>query len=328
MKNESFKENKVLDKCWKTTKILVILFVLIYIMTIFVAHRYIQKAEDRLVNDQDYPLLDPLRKFIAAENYIINIQDFRSYLHDLEDQYPTSLSVYYEQINSGSNISVNKNLNLFPASLSKLVQAIIVAKKVEKGSLSWDDRLKPQIGDLSMESGDLYKTIGDKSLTVEELMQELLVNSDNTAQNIFRHILNVQDYIHFQGETGLQDLYNEKGFISAKEYTRILRVLYTSSYLRPENSDKILDYLSKAKFKDYLSQGIPEDVVFAHKYGENKEYSVFLDSGIVYVPSKPYMLTVMIKGKDSTNSTREWAKSLMKDISSRAYQASSTKVKN
>ena len=117
----------------------------------------------------------------------------------------------------------------------------------------------------------------------------------------------------------MQDLYNEKGFISAKEYTRILRLLYTSSFLQPENSQKILEFMSEATFKDFLSQGIPSDVKFAHKYGENKDYNIFADSGIVYVPDKPYMLTVIIKGEDSSEETRAWVVKLMKEISEKAY---------
>ncbi len=269
---------------------------------------------------KEFTLLDPLRQFVPAENYITNIQSLREYLHQLEVKYPESISIYYENINSGSNISVNKDLRLFPASLSKLVQAILIVNKVEKGQMAFDQRLKALPEDLSSGSGELYKTIGESSLTVEELLQELIVNSDNTAQNIFRHYLDFSDYQDFQNNTGLQDLYNEKGFISSKEYTRILRVLYTSNFLKPENSQKILKYMSQSSFKDYLSQGIPDGVVFAHKYGENKDYNIFADSGIVYVPGKPYMISVIIKGKDSSPETRVWAASLMKEISQRAYE--------
>lgn len=269
-----------------------------------------------------YELLDPMREFMPQSSYIINIQDLRVYLHDLEDKYPENISIYYENINTGANISIGKDLRLFPASLSKLVQAILIVKKVEDGELKWDQELKPKPEDLSSDSGELYKTINSKSVTVEDLLEELLVNSDNTAQNMFRHELDVSDYVSFQQNTGLEDLYNEKGLISAKEYTRILRVLYTSNYLEPENSEKILELMAQAKFKDYLSQGIPNDIKFAHKYGENTQYNIFADSGIVYIEDKPYMLTVIIKGKDSSLETRNWATNLMKDISQKAYMVS------
>lgn len=274
------------------------------------------------VKDAKYPMLDPLREFISPDKYLINIEDLRNYLSALGEKYPDSISIYYEQINSGGNISVNKDLHLFPASLSKIAQAIILTKKIEKGDLTWDRELKALPEDISSDSGTLYQSIGDKSLTIEKLMEELLVNSDNTAQNIFRHYLTVDDYIAFQYETGLQDLYNEKGLISAKEYTRLLRVLYTSSYLEPENSEKILEYMSRATFKEFLSQGIPSDVKFAHKYGENILNNIFADSGIVYVPGKPYMITVIYKANDSSEETRKFVTSLMKEISEHVYEAS------
>lgn len=274
------------------------------------------------ITEAKFSMLDPLREFIPAENYITNIQELRVYLHALEEKYPDSISVYYENINSGANISVNKELRLFPASLSKLVQAILIVSKVENGTLSFDQELKALPSDISSGSGSLYRTIGDRSMTVENLLKELIVNSDNTAQNIFKHYLDFSDYEKFQYNIGLQDLYNEKGFISAKEYTRILRVLYTSNFLEPENSEMILRYMKDATFNEYLSQGIPPEVIFAHKYGENREYNIFADSGIVYVPGKPYMISVLIKGKDSTEETRNWAKGLMKEISEIAYTTS------
>lgn len=273
--------------------------------------------------NSDFEMLDPLRKFTSAENYLTNIEDLRTYLRGLGEQYPNSITIYYENINSGANISINRDLRLFPASLSKLVQAIIIVKRVEEGKLSFDQKLKILPTDLSYESGTLYKTITkDTSLTVEDLLKELLVNSDNTAQNVFRRYVDFEDYINFQNVIGLQDLYNENGFISSKEYTRILRVLYTSNFLHPENSQKILKYMADSTFKDYLSQGIPESVVFAHKYGENIEYNIFADSGIVYISKKPYMISVIIKGNDSNLTTRDEIVKLMKEISKKAYEVS------
>lgn len=309
--------NKLSERL-KYYKFGVVILLMLVLMAVFGWLPFAQKQD--LVGE--FSLLDPARVFLNQDDYLLNIQELRSYLHSLEEKYPDALSIYYEQINSGSNISVNKELKLFPASLSKLVQAILIVKKVEGGVLSWNQRLDTKPEDISADSGELYKTIGDRSLTVEELLRELLVNSDNTAQNTFKHYLMAEDYIDFQYATGLQDLYNELGFISAKEYTRLLRVLYTSSFLNPENSEKILEYMTQATFRNYLSQGIPSGVKFAHKYGENKTQHIFADSGIVYVPKRPYMITVMIRGNDSSEETRVWAQNLMKEISEHAYAVS------
>lgn len=316
--------NNTLEKLSQKLKYYKVWFVvLILVILVLVVVLFIQLPSKDSSSFGKFPLLDPSRAFLDQDKYLLNIQELRTYLHSLEEQYPGSISIYYEQINSGSNISVNKELHLFPASLSKLAQAILVARKVEESIFSWDKKIKILKEDISSDSGSLYQRVGEGSeVSVGDLLKELLVDSDNTAQNVFRRFLSVTDYLNFQELTGLQDLYNENGFISAKEYTRLLRVLYTSSYLDPENSEKILEYMSQSTFKDYLSQGIPNDIKFAHKYGENIQYNIFADSGIVYIPDRPYMLTVIIKGKDSSPETRLWAVNLMKEISEKAYDIS------
>jgi beta-lactamase class A len=315
------KRNKILERRWKIMLALAIIFLITRPVALYIVNNFIHKAaEDATKNN--YPLIDPARQFIPQEDYIINIQPLRTYLHGLEMQYPDQASIYYEQLNSGANISVNKNLHLFPASLSKLALALIVTKKVEEGTWSWNTKMDHTQADLSADSGEFYKSIGSDPTSVEKLLEELLVNSDNTAQNIFlRNVKIPEDYTSLQLETGLEDLYDAQGLVSAKEYSRLLRVLYTSSYLERENSEKILKLMSKANFHDYLSQSLPNGITFAHKYGENKAQSIFADAGIVYADGRPYMLTVILKGKDSTDASREWAVSLMKDISQHAYDA-------
>lgn len=298
--------------------ILVILFLALLAALLFPRQKNVNQSDDT----QYYSLLDPARKIIPQEDYLINLQNLRDYLLDIGKQYPDTISIYYEQINSGSNVSINKDVHLFPASLTKVVLGIIAAKKVNDGTWTWDKQFTVQDSDIDSGSGELYKTVkaGD-SFSLEDLVKDILADSDNTANNILRRNAVVDDYLSFQDETGLQDLYNDQGLISAKEYTRILRVLYTSSYLEPEDSQKILQYMGQSTFHDYLSQGIPSNITFAHKYGENKEQSIFNDSGIVYSDGRPYMITVLIKGKDSTDATRQWAVNLMKDISQHAYDA-------
>jgi beta-lactamase class A len=313
------RRNKILERRWKIVLIIAVLFVISRPIALKIVNNKIDQAKDNAVKN-DYPLIDPARQFIPQDEYITNVQSLRVYLQGLEKQYPDRISVYYEQFNSGANIVVNRDLRLFPASLSKLALALIVANKVESGILKWDTELSHTDADLSSGSGELYKTIGNKPTSVEKLVTELLTNSDNTAQNILRRNVTIEDYVSLQTETGLEDLYDMRGYVSAKEYSRILRLLYTSSFLERENSQKLLEMLANAKFKNYLSQSIPDNIKFAHKYGENTAEFIFADSGIVYVPGRPYMITVILKGEDASQKSYDWAVALMKEISEKAYE--------
>ncbi len=85
--------------------------------------------------------------------------------------------------------------------------------------------------------------------------------------------------------------------MSSKEYTRLVRALYTSTYLDEQYSQFLLDILSRTSYDAYLGQGIPDTIRFSHKIGENIEENVISDSGIVYIVGRPYMISVMINYK-------------------------------
>jgi beta-lactamase class A len=268
-----------------------------------------------------YPLINPARQYISQDDFIVNIQPLRQELGELvAKEKDIKISLYYEQLNTGANISINQDMKLHAASLTKLPEAMIVAKKVEMGEWDWDNQLILTQGDIDRGSGGLYHYPLNSRFTIEKLLEEMLVNSDNTAERIIYRNIKDDDTSRLIGDVGLEDLYNMEGKMSAKEYSRLYRALYSASFLNRENSTKILKFLSAAKFKDYLSSGLPEDIVFAHKYGENKEYRFVGDSGIVYFPNRPYLFTVMMELPDSTDESRDRAKYLMKEISIKAYE--------
>src|SRR5205809_36324 len=61
-----------------------------------------------------YPLVDPARELVSQENYLVNIQPLREELNKLVDENgKDSISLYYEQLNSGANITINKDLRLW-----------------------------------------------------------------------------------------------------------------------------------------------------------------------------------------------------------------------
>ncbi len=265
---------------------------------------------------QRYPLLDTSRNYIDQKNFIVNIQPLRNYLSQLDQQLgPNKMTVYVEFLNTGANISINQDLRAWPASLAKLPLAMEVFKKVEQGELKWSQELIIGSDDQDPRSGNLYKTLPDTSLTLYQVIKALLVDSDNTAQHMLLKIVNSNDIQELIDATGLQDLADVNGKISAKEYTRFFRALYYSSFLTPEDSQKILVLLNDASFKDYLSQGVPSGTTFSHKYGEDLDHHIYIDSGIVYLPGRPYMITLMLQNMD-----KDQAKKVMKDVSANARE--------
>jgi len=263
-------------------------------------------------NADKYKFLDPARGIYDKKDLIVDVQPLRDELNKIgEDK---RISIYFEFLPTGANIAVNKDAQFFPASLLKLPLAMTAVKKIERGEWKWENELVIMPTDKDERYGNLYqKPIGTK-LSIEELVKEMLINSDNTAYLMILRNLEPDEFQNTQKHLGLENFFSEDGKISAKNYAVILRALYSSSYLDPEDSEKLIELMAGSKTNEYLSAGLPEGVAISHKIGVSREENVHLDAGIVYVPNRPYFLIVMINTPD-----REMAKKEMKEISGKIY---------
>ena len=287
----------------------ILLFVLVWTYFVYIP----QKAKNTDANnDSKYELLNPARKFVNQKDLIVNIQPLRDELNKFEGS--QDISIYFEYLPTGANISVNKDAEFWPASLLKVPVAMAVAKKIEKGEWKWSNKLVLLASDKDEQFGTLYQEPTGSTHTIEELVRRVLVDSDNTANFILVRNLEEREIMSVYEHIGLKDFFYASGNIGAKKYSTIFRALYNSSFLTEENSQKILSHLSETKFNNYIQSGLPPDVSFAHKIGTGSEREVYLDSGIVYLKNRPYILTVMVKSKDEQAAIEK-----MKQISERAY---------
>lgn len=268
-------------------------------------------AGGELINN--YSLIDPARKFYKQDDLIINIQPLRDELSLMEKD--PNVSIYFEALNTGANISVNKDAEFFPASLLKVPMVIAAVKKIERKEWNWNTELEIAEQDKSKDFGELWKQSVGARFTVKELIKQVLINSDNTAYFILLRNLGPEEFLKIEKHLGLLDFFSKNKEISAKRYAPILRSLFSSTYLAAENSEKILELMSMSSFKNYLASGVPATVKFSHKIGISDEKKVFLDAGIVYLANRPYILIVMIKDHNANE-----AQKIMKDISQRAYE--------
>lgn len=296
------------------TKVLGISLAILLLTNIITAAFLLQaKTTQQVANP--YPFIDLARNYIPQEHFIVNIQPLREELQQLvRKEGPNTISLYFEFLNTGANIQINNETRFYPASLVKVPSAMIAMHKVEKGDWRMDSRLVLFEQDKDNRYGELHKQAVGTSFSVEELLKALLIKSDNTAHRMFMRNMTTVELGELQNAIGLQDLYNERQEVSAKEYSRLLRALYNSSFLSRQNSQQILQWLAQTEFKHSLAAGLPKNTTFAHKIGEDNLEQNYLDSGIVYLPNRPYLITVMVK-----QHTKPQAEALMRRISQAAH---------
>ena len=302
--------------------ILCCLLIATNILTITIAGKSATQFEN-ILKTNPYPLLDFSRNFHKQEDYIVNLTPLRAELTNFIKKNTTSnISIYIEFLNTGSNISLSPDMRINPASLTKLPIAMIYMRKLELGELQMNSEFAITPADRDSAWGDFYK-VQATTATLEELITQALMYSDNTAHNILYRNITTQDANLFSEDIGLEDLFDKNGEITAKEYARIFRALYTSSYLQKEHSQYLLALLAQSPYKNYLGSGISDDIVFSHKIGEKKADKIFLDFGIVYLSKRQYLISVLVKNIDTNTSpdtAKEQALEIMEKISKTTFE--------
>lgn len=224
-----------------------------------------------------------------------------------------NLSVYFRNVETGEWVGINPNEDFNPASLLKVPIMMFYLKLAESDPGILSHAYAYTANDLkllqSAQGGDIStRLIQNKRYTVNELLYEMIVWSDNIAKYLL--ILNSpgNELDNIYGDLGVQ-IHKQDGnryTISARTYSLFFRTLYNATFLNREMSEKALIMLNQVEFKDGLVAGVPSDIKVAHKFGQYTNINNGAvasveahDCGIVYYPRSPYLLCVMTRGKDT-----------------------------
>jgi beta-lactamase class A len=242
---------------------------------------------------------------------------------DIQKRQKNKTYVYFAYLNNSSWVGFNEKDLFSAASTVKIPLAMALYRMEEQGKIHLSETYTLSELDLDDRFGDLYKVGFDKTLTVEQLIGIMLQYSDNTAM---RAVLRITDLIGIKDP--LKDIYTAMGWeygdissttltyidINLKTLSNMFLALYNASYITASNSQKVLEYLTKSLFTEQISKGVPKNVPVAHKIGVNDPDKTYSDCGIVYAPSRPYLLCVGSVGIEKTK-----ADSFIAEISKVVY---------
>jgi beta-lactamase class A len=269
---------------------------------------------------QNFKWLSPHLNEIAKENRLIHFAPLKSELSSyIDTEKDVKISVYFEYLITGTNFSINVDYYTYPASLTKVPISIMILNKVNNGVLSLEDRFPITKVTRDSYSGDMYKLPDGTMFTIKDLIEANIVKSDNTAKNILYSLIKEEDINALINELGMDKLFNEKGDTTAKEYARVFRSLYYASMLTKEDSEYLLDLLTKTDRQKYMTAQLPESVPVAHKYASMKPERSFSDVGIVFVENRPFLLAVTIDGRDSKTFNEDKARQVISTITKKTY---------
>jgi beta-lactamase class A len=222
----------------------------------------------------------------------------------------TNVSVYLRDLQFGPWMGIGEQEEFSAASLLKVPVMLAVLKQAETHPEILGQRVevtKELAENFEQEFKPSHHVEVDGIYTVDELLQYMIVNSYNnakTALDAFLQIYKPDDVLLMNtmddlGFTGVYRSLNDA--LTVKQVASLFRLLYNSSYLNKQMSQKALDLLLASEFRSGIVAGVPPGIPVAHKFGEREEdtgVKQLHDCGIVYHPRDHYLLCIMTLGKD------------------------------
>ena len=247
-------------------------------------------------------LTSPLLECNGDESNIEELSISKYSLNNLVDELKNKgsfnhVSVYVRDLNNGPWIGINEKEEFIGASLLKVP---VMIATLQKGNL--DDKLeyKNRLDFTEQYFGNEEIIVGEV-YTKEELVEKMIIQSDNNAAVLLMSQLKNQDIYNVFTSIGLGSPLEVKDYqVNTKTYSGMFRVLFNASYLSKEDSEKALDILTRSEFKKGIVKYLPKEIKVAHKFGvrEVGELKQLHDCGIVYYPKHPYLVCIMTKGDD------------------------------
>lgn len=262
------------------------------------------------LKDSKYQFINPLLECGLNEN-LISEAELKNNILSIIQKYTlenniTDYSIYFRNLNNGPWLGINENENFSLASLAKVPLLMAVYKIAESDPTIMKTKISvDNIDDYEQQVIKPQKKLEKgKSYTLEELVNQMIIHSDNVAQRIIYNNIDKNYLVKIYSDLGISFPATQKteNYMSIKTYVSFFRILYNASYLNKYYSDQALELLSKSEYKDGLVSGVPADVLVAHKFGEKPNYASnekqLHDCGIIYNDKEPYLLCIMSRGNN------------------------------
>ena len=200
----------------------------------------------------------------------------------------TDYSIYVKQLNSGKTAGINPDVEMYSASVAKLLILYYAQKQLNEGKYRLSSGLKyiPAVNDYS----GAYDTEGSGSISKKS------DNKDYSIQDLMNHIAKESYYITNQSDSTYQTTIKqiagkkwdvEKRNASAKMAGNVMEAIY-------EQNGDIINALSQTNFDEQrISKNI--NVKVAHKIGD--AYDFKHDVALVYA-SSPFVLSIFTNPSD------------------------------
>lgn len=297
-KHSKEKKNRINFKFLRKVILLCIIFSICIIV-----YKYINSNKKSENENLEQPKQEESVETVSVEEPIIqetvdtNVESLVQEIMVNNNLNENNFSFFYYNIEEKKYYFYNENTFFTAASTIKVPVVMLYYDKIREGSLSLTDKLKYNSGDYEAGDGRTardYK-VGSR-IPISYLLEQTIVNSDNTATNILINNIGYQkckEQLKKYTDIELPAEFYSSNIASASLYYDVLQYLYQNS----GDYTELIEYMKKSSGGQYLKANLPQYEV-AHKYGSYNGY--IHDYGIIY-GKNTYLVGVFTKDIPEAN---------------------------
>lgn len=213
-------------------------------------------------------------------------------------------SIYVKRLDSSKEMYLNP-MRHKAASLIKVFIMAEAFNQKSQGKLDFKEAVTINKQD-QFAWGSLDKVAPGTKVTVGDLVEQMIVVSDNTATNLLITKLGMENVNALIQKLGCTETVlgrkmldsaaakaGRENYTSPRDMAIIFEKIYKKKCIDPKSDQKMLDILSKQQWNERIPGNLPHDLKIAHKTGELG--GALHDCGIVFGRQHDYIICMMTK---------------------------------
>lgn len=215
-------------------------------------------------------------------------------------------SVYVSPTDSTEEVVSNSKAQR-AASNIKLFILITAYQQVNEGKLNLNDKYTLKDSDKVDGTGEIRNMSSGSEISMQDLLEDMMEDSDNTAANIVIRQLSGMDKVNAQiKKIGAKDTKLERmlmdtdalkdgkdNYTSVADLGMVLKKIYNHQMVSTKYDNAMLDILKKNNNHTKLPHDLPEEATVYNKTGEFDDYGVENDAAIFGNNKGSFVIVVM-----------------------------------
>lgn len=215
--------------------------------------------------------------------------------------------IFILRLGKDEEYGVNTEIPMPAASIMKLPVMISAMQEIEAGRMSFETEYILENRDKRTGSGSIGTNPVGTVYTMEKLLREMGIKSDNTAYAAVLRKIGQETVQNNISKWGLDKTSIQENLISPREAGKLWKMMFEETILSAESREKMWSFLRDSIYEDRIAKGLPEDTDLVHKVGTDE--GVWSDCGIV-LGERPYVIVIM-----TSKTPREEAAAMVPELS-------------